>query len=116
MTATNNRMFERLDEIGYFHLNKFHKLWLQICVIWKYLKHLCEKKMNVFWVYMPFKLDCLVAAKTTHRRFELLQCTKCMDLVQKMPATPHDNHLVNNKHDWQSATIQATHLQQTQLF
>ena len=37
MTATNNRMFERLDEIGYFHLNKFHKLSLQICVIWKYL-------------------------------------------------------------------------------
>ena len=22
MTATNNGMFERLDEIGYFHLNK----------------------------------------------------------------------------------------------
>ena len=37
MTATNNRMFERLDEIGYFHLNKFHKLSLRICVIWKYL-------------------------------------------------------------------------------
>ena len=36
MIATNNRMFKRLDEIGYFHLNKFHKLSLQICVIWKY--------------------------------------------------------------------------------
>ena len=36
MTATNNRMFERLDEIGYFHLNKFHKLSLQISVILKY--------------------------------------------------------------------------------
>ena len=30
-------MFERLDEIGYFHLNKFHKLSLQISVILKYL-------------------------------------------------------------------------------
>ena len=39
MTATNNKMFERLDEIGYFHLNKFHKLCFKfasfgnICVI-----------------------------------------------------------------------------------
>ena len=41
MTATNNRMFERLDEIGYFHLNKFHKLSLQICVIWKYFGIVC---------------------------------------------------------------------------
>ena len=40
MTATNNRMFERLNEIGYFHSNKFHKLSFQICVIWKYL-HCC---------------------------------------------------------------------------
>ena len=37
MTATNNRIFERLDEIGYFHLNKFNPLSLQICVIWKSL-------------------------------------------------------------------------------
>ena len=40
MTATNNRMFERLDEIGYFHLNKFHKLSLQISVILKYLHYM----------------------------------------------------------------------------
>ena len=39
MTATNNRMFERLDEIGYFYLNKFHKLCFKfasfgnICVL-----------------------------------------------------------------------------------
>ena len=40
MTATNNRTFERLDEIGYFHLNKFHKLSLQISVILKYLHYM----------------------------------------------------------------------------
>ena len=37
MTATNNRMFERLDEIGSFCLNKFNPLLLQICFIWKSL-------------------------------------------------------------------------------
>ena len=30
MTATNNRTFERLDEIGYFHLDKFHKLFVAV--------------------------------------------------------------------------------------
>ena len=38
MTATNNRMFERLDEIGSFCLNKFNPLLLQICFIWKSLQ------------------------------------------------------------------------------
>ena len=51
MTATNNRMFERLDEIGYFHLNKFHKLSLQICLIWKYL----HSMPNFVWI--STKLD-----------------------------------------------------------
>ena len=34
MTATNNRMFGRLDEIGSFNLNKFNPLSLQTCVFW----------------------------------------------------------------------------------
>ena len=60
MTATNNRMFERLDEIGSFFLNKFNPLLLQICFIWKSLQCMPSfvwistnrttqhKKLNIF--------------------------------------------------------------------
>ena len=65
MTATNNRMFERLDEIGYFHLNKFHKLSLQISVISKYLH--CMPS----FVSISTKLD-----DTKLYHYEKIECTE----------------------------------------
>ena len=65
MTATNNRMFGRLDEIGSFNLNKFNPLSLQICVFWKFMH--C---MSGF-VWITTELD-----DTTLYHYEKIECIR----------------------------------------
>ena len=81
MTATNNRMFERLDEMGSFCLNKFNPLLLQICFIWKSLQ--C----------MPSFVWISTNRTTQHKKLNIFKQTVSKNIVTRPANNGCEEHL-----------------------